>query len=98
MSEPGLAAADAPAATVRPPRALRACVERAKPSREQVRSLVAGSGLFGRFGYLVLTQGVVLVLGLAYWTTTTRLVPAHSVGVSAAAVSVAALLLSLIHI
>ena len=95
MSEPGLAAADAPAATVRPPRALRACVERAKPSREQVRSLVAGSGLFGRFGYLVLTQGVVLVLGLAYWTTTTRLVPAHSVGVSAAAVSVAALLSAL---
>ncbi len=63
---------------------------RAMPSKSELRGLVAGSGLIGRFGYLVLTQGVTVALGLAYWAMTTRKVNTHAVGVSAAAVSAAA--------
>jgi O-antigen/teichoic acid export membrane protein len=58
----------------------------------QVRALAAGNGLFGRFAYLALTQGVVVVVGLAYWAMTARLIPAQSVGLAAAAVSTATFL------
>jgi O-antigen/teichoic acid export membrane protein len=59
------------------------------PSSSEIRDLAAGTGLLGRFGYLVLTQVVVVVLGVAYWAVTTRFVVAHAVGVSAAGVSTA---------
>lgn len=60
--------------------------------RAQLRVLLAGRGLLGRFTYLVATQAVTVALGLAYWTVTARLFPAGSVGVAAAATSTATLL------
>jgi O-antigen/teichoic acid export membrane protein len=60
-----------------------------------VRALVAGDGLLGRFAYLVLTQGVVIVIGLCYWGMATRFIPARSVGLAAAAVSAATFLSAL---
>lgn len=60
--------------------------------RSQLRVLLAGRGLLGRFTYLVATQAVTVVLGLAYWTATARLIPSRSVGVAAAATSTATLL------
>ena len=56
------------------------------------RELLAGRGLIGRFVYLMITQGVVVALGLAYWTSTTRLVLPQSVGLAAAAISAGSLI------
>ena len=64
-------------------------------SRENLRVLVAGNGLFGRFGYLVVSQMIVLLVGLGYWALTAQLIPASQVGVAAAAVSAATLLATL---
>jgi len=33
------------------------------PTSEEIRTLAAGTGLLGRFGYLVLTQAIVVALG-----------------------------------
>jgi O-antigen/teichoic acid export membrane protein len=79
-------------ATASPTRRFTARLRRSVPSRDQWRVLASGSGLMGRFGYLVATQTIVMVLGVAYWAITARLVPAASVGISAAAVSAAAFL------
>jgi O-antigen/teichoic acid export membrane protein len=50
-----------------------------------------GRSLFSTFAYLVGTQGVTALLGIAYWTVAARLVPAHDVGIAAAALSTATL-------
>lgn len=60
-----------------------------------VQALVAGEGLLGRFAYLALTQGVVVVIGLGYWSMAARLIPARSLGLAAAAVSAATFLSAL---
>lgn len=60
--------------------------------RDRLRVLLAGRGLLGRVTYLAATQVVTVVLGFAYWTVTARLVPAHQIGVAAAATSTALLL------
>jgi O-antigen/teichoic acid export membrane protein len=75
-----------------PSRRIGARLRRSIPSRVEWRGLLSGSGLMGRFGYLVLTQVIVIALGMAYWAITARLMPARSVGVSAVAVSSAAFL------
>jgi O-antigen/teichoic acid export membrane protein len=49
--------------------------------------LAAGTGLLGRFAYLILTQIFVVGFGIGYWIVTARLVPAHEIGLAAAAVS-----------
>ena len=56
----------------------------------QLRQMAAGTGLLGRFVYMAMTQGVTLLLGIAYWTTTTRTFPTHDVGYAAAIVAAAA--------
>ena len=63
--------------------------------RPALVGLFRDEGLFGRFAYLVLTQGVVVALGLAYWTLTARTFPAGSVGLAAAGVSAATLVSAL---
>ena len=55
-----------------------------------LRQMAAGTGLLGRFVYMAMTQGVTLLLGIAYWTTTTRTFPTHDVGYAAAIVAAAA--------
>lgn len=62
------------------PRALRV-------DRSNLRVLLSGRGLLGRFTYLVATQVVTVLLGFVYWTVTARLIPAGQVGVAAAAIS-----------
>lgn len=57
----------------------------AERRRAQVAELLAGSGLLGRFFYLVATQLVTVLLGLVYWTTVARLVPADQVGLASTA-------------
>ena len=52
--------------------------------------MAAGTGPLGRFVYMAMTQGVTLLLGIAYWTTTTRTFPTHDVGYAAAIVAAAA--------
>lgn len=59
------------------------------PRREDLSNLLSGRGLFGRFGYLVITQATVVALGVGYWTVTAREFPTAAVGISAAAVSAA---------
>jgi O-antigen/teichoic acid export membrane protein len=64
-------------------------------SRANLRTLLAGNGLLGRFGYLVISQVVVLLFGLGYWALTARMISASQVGVAAAAVSAGTLLATL---
>ncbi|MDP9091631.1 MAG: hypothetical protein M3N95_01475 [Actinomycetota bacterium] len=52
-----------------------------------MRVLAAGTGLLGRFAYLILTQIFVVGFGIGYWVITARLLPAHEIGLAAAAVS-----------
>lgn len=64
-------------------------------ARESARTLFAGSSLLGRFSYLLMTQIVLVSTGLVYWAATARLVPAHDVGIAAAAIAMATLLSTL---
>jgi len=64
-------------------------------SRESWASLLSGHGLFGRFGYLVATQAVTVLIGIGYWAISARSIPAAQVGVAAAAVSAATLIAAL---
>ncbi|MCU1491274.1 MAG: polysaccharide biosynthesis protein [Acidimicrobiaceae bacterium] len=61
-------------------------------ARRQVRSLLAGQDLFGRFAYLVATQAVTVLLGFAYWTLAAHVVSSRSLGIATAAIFVATLL------
>lgn len=60
--------------------------------RRRLPALLSGSGLLGRFAYLVATQLVTVVLGLLYWTTVARMVPADQVGLATTAMFSASLI------
>lgn len=72
-----------------------AVLDRPASLEGRARAAIAGSGLLGRFGYLLLTQITLVLFGIGYWMLTTRLVPTSEVGLAAAAVSVATLLSAL---
>jgi O-antigen/teichoic acid export membrane protein len=60
--------------------------------RRHLSSALSGEGLFSRFGYMLATQIVTIVCGVAYWTLSARLVMPHSVGIASAALSSSAFL------
>jgi O-antigen/teichoic acid export membrane protein len=64
-------------------------------TREYLGTLLRGHGLFGRFGYLVVTQITTVLIGIGYWAYSARSVAADQVGVAAAAVSAATLIAAL---
>jgi O-antigen/teichoic acid export membrane protein len=68
---------------------------RAVANREYVSTLLLGHGLFGRFGYLLATQFVTVLIGVGYWALSARSIAASQVGVAAAAMSAATLLAAL---
>ena len=57
--------------------------------RARFAALAGGTGLLGRFAYLVLTQVFVVGFGVVYWIVTAKLVRPAQIGEAAAAVSAA---------
>jgi hypothetical protein len=68
---------------------------RSLANREYLSTLLLGHGLFGRFGYLVVTQFVTVLIGVGYWALSARSIAASQVGVAAAAIAAATLLAAL---
>lgn len=59
--------------------------------RAQLRQLLAGRGLFGRFVYMVATQAVTVLIGLAYWAAAARLISPAQLGIASSGINTATL-------